>query len=445
METTVVSTKKQFAKYVSLSLLSMIGLSLYIFADTFFVANGVGSNGLAALNLSIPVYSFINGFGLLVGVGAATSYSIFKGSNQPKEANTTFTHAVKIAILFGGCFTLIGMLGSAPIARLLGSDHTLLPLVVDYMRTILFFSIPFVLNNVLVAFVRNDGNPKLSMIAMLSGSFANIILDYIFIFPLGLGMFGAAFATGLAPVISILILSLHFIKKKNQFHFIKCDFSRHIFSKIFSTGLPSFINEFSSGIVMLLFNFTILRLAGNIGVAAYGVIANIALIAVAAFTGIAQGVQPLISHAHGMNQEKTIKSLLSMATLCAFSMGAILYLVISCFPHAIVQIFNSENNMQLQDIAIKGTYLYFTAFFFMGINIVASSFFSCIEKPLPSFLISISRGIAMIIPIVFILPHFFGMTGVWLVIPFTELATFFITLFLLLKHKKNLKGTYLHK
>ena len=194
METNLVSTQKQFAKYVSLSLLSMIGLSLYIFADTFFVANGVGSNGLAALNLSIPVYSFINGFGLLVGVGAATSYSIFKGANQSDGANTTFTHAVKIAILFGGCFTLIGMLGSKSLARLLGSDDTLLPLVVDYMRTILFFSIPFILNNVLVAFVRNDGNPRLSMIAMLSGSFANIILDYIFIFPLGLGMFGAAFA-----------------------------------------------------------------------------------------------------------------------------------------------------------------------------------------------------------------------------------------------------------
>lgn len=439
MKTDVHSPKKQFKKYVSLSLLSMIGLSLYIFADTFFVANGIGSNGLAALNLSIPVFSFINGFGLMIGVGAATSYSVLKGGDETVGANKTFTHAVKITLLFGSIFTLIGILFCVPIAKTLGADDTLLPLVISYIRTILLFTIPFILNNVLVAFVRNDGNPKLSMIAMLSGSFSNIILDYIFIFPLGLGMFGAAFATGLAPVISMMILSLHFVKKKNQFHFVKCKLSIPIFSKIFSLGLPSFINEFSSGIVMLLFNFTILKLAGNIGVAAYGVIANIALIAVAAFTGVAQGVQPLISQAYGMKQRKLIKTLFSMAIVCAFSIGAIIYFIISCFPDVVVGIFNSENNKQLQAIAIQGTYLYFTAFFFMGINIVSSSFFSSIEKPMPSFLISISRGIALIIPALFILPHFLGMIGVWLVIPFTELATCLITLFMILNYKQTTK------
>ena len=202
--------KGTFAKYVSLNIIGMIGLSCYILADTFFVAQGVGINGLSALNLAIPIYSFIHGTGLMIGMGGATRYSISKS----KE---TFTQSLYYAFFISCLYLIVGILFSKQLAILLGADSDTLQDANIYLRTILNFAPMFLLNNVIICFVRNDDNPQLSMAAMLIGSFSNIILDYIFIFPLSMGMFGAAFATCLAPIISIGVLSIHFIKRRNNF------------------------------------------------------------------------------------------------------------------------------------------------------------------------------------------------------------------------------------
>lgn len=198
---------KEFAKYTSLNVLGMIGLSCYILADTFFVSKALGANGLAALNLAIPIYSFINGSGLMIGMGGATKYSIFKSQNNFKKANNIFTQAFFLVVTMAAIYFLIGILFSGPLAKLLGATKSVYDMSSVYLRVILVFAPMFMMNNLLLCYVRNDGAPQLSMMAMLGGSFSNIVLDYVFMFPLDMGIFGAAFATGLAPVISILILS----------------------------------------------------------------------------------------------------------------------------------------------------------------------------------------------------------------------------------------------
>ena len=145
------------------------------------------------------------------------------------------------------------------------------------------------------------------MIGMLTGSFSNIILDYVFIFPLHMGIFGAVLATGLAPVISLFILSKHWITKQNQFHFVWTNPSFRLAETILSLGAPSFITEMASGIVMIVFNMIILRLQGNIGVAAYGVVANLSLVVISIYTGIAQGVQPILSRIYGYGERGSQK------------------------------------------------------------------------------------------------------------------------------------------
>lgn len=156
-----------------------------------------------------------------------------------------------------------------------------------YLQVILLFAPAFLMNNVLLCFVRNDGAPQLSMAAMIGGSLSNVVLDWVFIFPCQMGIFGAAFATGLAPIISMMILSPHFIRKNNQFHFAKCMPEIRRFVRILSSGVPSLVTEVSSGIVIIVFNSILLNLAGNVGVAAYGVIANLSLVIIAIYTGIA--------------------------------------------------------------------------------------------------------------------------------------------------------------
>ncbi|WP_176013845.1 MATE family efflux transporter [Victivallis sp. Marseille-Q1083] len=425
--------RSEFARYVSLNLFGMVGLSLYILADTFFVARGVGRDGLAALNLAIPVFSLISGIGLMIGIGGAAHFSILRGSGRKRTADAVFSGAVKLAVLFSLLFVMIGIFWTERLAQWLGADRTLQPLTIPYIRTLLLFAPAFLGNNLLIAFVRNDGGPRLAMIAMLVGSAANIVLDYLFLFPFGWGMFGAALATGLAPVIGLAILSFHPLPGRNRFHWGSPGFLPEAAGKILVLGMPSFITEFSSGVVMLLFNWTILKLAGNLGVAAYGVIANIALIAVAAFSGVGQGIQPLVSRAHGAGHHEKSRTVLLLALCLALLIGAGLYLILACFPDAVIGIFNREGDEGLQEIARQGTYLYFIALLFMGGNIVAVSFFTAIGRSLPPLLISFLRGPGIIVPILLIFPYFWGLTGVWLVIPAAESATWLLTAALLLK------------
>ena len=192
-----------FIKYTSLSMLSMIGLSCYILADTLFIANGVGPLGLTALNLDLPIYNIIFGLGTMLGVGAATRFSILKSQDKHHEANQYFSQSLIVGLIISIPFMIIGIFFPATIVQLLGGNSEVLPIAVDYLRTFIIFTPFFILNQIMVTFVRNDHNPKLASIAMLMGTLFNIIFDYILVFPCQLGMFGAALATGFSPVVSL--------------------------------------------------------------------------------------------------------------------------------------------------------------------------------------------------------------------------------------------------
>lgn len=431
---------KEFAKYTSLNVLGMIGLSCYILADTFFVSKALGANGLAALNLAIPIYSFINGSGLMIGMGGATKYSIFKSQNNFKKANNIFTQAFFLVVTMAAIYFLIGILFSGPLAKLLGATKSVYDMSSVYLRVILVFAPMFMMNNLLLCYVRNDGAPQLSMMAMLGGSFSNIVLDYVFMFPLDMGIFGAAFATGLAPVISILILSPFFIKKLNNFKLVKTKLvDRHILD-IVSSGLPSLVTEVSSGIVMIIFNMIILNLAGNTGVAAYGVIANLSLVVISIYTGISQGIQPLLSSGYGSGQIKKVHIIFKYAIFSVVIISICIYLIIFFKCDVIARIFNSENNIALQNIAENGLKIYFVGCLFAGINIVSSIYFTSIEHPLPAHVISLLRGFIIIIPMAFFLSLIANMNGVWATFPVTEFIVCTISVILIkITSKKMMK------
>lgn len=428
---------KDFTKYVSLNVISMIGLSFYILADTFFIANGVGSIGLTALNLVLPLWSLISGLGLMIGIGAGISYSIKRGNNNERGANKIFTHSLIMGLAVGVIITIIGVIFSNDIVVILGADEVVAPLASEYLKTLLSFSSVFIVNYIITAFVRNDNDPNLAMIAMLLGSLSNVVLDYIFIFPFKLGMFGAALATGTTPILSLVILSFHFIRKKNNFKLVKCKFRLPYIKNIISLGIPSFITEFSSGIIILLFNFTILKISNNTGVAAYGVIANLALIVVSIFTGIAQGIQPIISKSYGEGKTKNIRNIFKYGIITSIILGVGCYLIGLSFSEEIVNLFNSEGDKVLLSMAIEGINIYFSAFIIMGINIVTTSFFASINKPKESFAISMIRGLIVVIPLILLLPNFLGMTGVWLTIPLAEVITLLISIKLVIRNREE--------
>lgn len=301
-----------------------------------------------------------------------------------------------------------------------------------YLKVLLLFSPGFLLNDILICFVRNDGAPQLSMLAMVTGSFSNIILDYIFIFPFHMGILGAVLATGTAPVISLIILSPFFFKKQNQFHLCKnikqMECRKQSFRMcryILAGGVPSLVTELSSGIVMIVFNMLILGLRGNVGVAAYGVVANLSLV-VALYTGVAQGIQPLISKYYGLGQEDHIRILYKYAVITVLLMSAVIYSFFFCKADFIAALFNSERNPELGKMAAEGIKLYFSACVFARWNIILSIYFTSTDHAGPANIISLLRGFVFIIPMAFMLAYIGNMTGLWLAFPATELAVAFV-------------------
>lgn len=433
------NTLQEFGKYVSQSVLSQLGVSCYILADTYFISKGVGADGLTALNLAIPVFSVMNGCGFMLGIGSGTKYGIMKGTGNEKRGDVLFTSSLCVVTVLAVIFMLIGLLAADPITVLVGANAEVYDMTRTYLQVILLFSPMFMINNLLGAMIRNDGNTSLAMTAMLSGCLFNIVFDYIFVFPMGLGLFGAVLATAVAPIISILILLQHFVKKKNQFRLIRVRPDVRLVASAAGLGVPSLVTEVSSGLVIAVFNLLILGLAGNVGVAAYGVVANISIVVIAIYNGIAQGVQPLLSREYGRSQEKNVHRFLSWAMMLTVILAMVIYVGIYWNADVIAMIFNSGRDMDLQRIAVEGLKIYFTACPFVGANILLAIYFAATDQAAPAQMISLLRGLIVIVPLAFIMANVAGLTGVWMTFPLTELVVCVVAYGLY----KKMKRTYL--
>ena len=433
------NTLQEFGKYVSQSVLSQLGVSCYILADTYFISKGVGADGLTALNLAIPVFSVMNGCGFMLGIGSGTKYGIMKGTGNEKRGDVLFTSSLCVVTVLAVIFMLVGLLAADPITVLVGANAEVYDMTRTYLQVILLFSPMFMINNLLGAMIRNDGNTSLAMTAMLSGCLFNIVFDYIFVFPMGLGLFGAVLATAVAPIISILILLQHFVKKKNQFRLIRVRPEVRLVASAAGLGVPSLVTEVSSGLVIAVFNLLILGLAGNVGVAAYGVVANISIVVIAIYNGIAQGVQPLLSREYGRSQEKNVHRFLGWAMMLTAILAMVIYVGIYWNAEVIAMIFNSGRDMDLQRIAVEGLKIYFTACPFVGVNILLAIYFAATDQAAPAQMISLLRGLIVIIPLAFIMANVAGLTGVWMTFPLTELVVCVVACGLY----KKMKRTYL--
>lgn len=422
----------EFRRYAAPGVLGMIGISCYILADTFFVAKGTGSLGLAALNIAIPAYNLMNGLGLMVGVGGATHYSICRAQGDAVEADRTFTHTLLLGLCIALLFVLTGTFGVVPLSRLLGANAETLDMTAVYLRLLLCFAPFFVTNNVMIAFVRNDGEPGRAMAGMIAGSLFNIVFDWVFIFPCGLGMFGAALATGASPLVSLLVLSGHLRRPSRGFHLRRERLRPRLLPRICAPGLSSLVSELASGITLLLINLVLLRIAGNTAVAAYGVIANLALVESAIFTGLSTGVQPLISR----SAEADRRRLLRWTVTTALAISALMYVLVFVFASPITAVFNSEHDPALAACAVPGLRIYFAGFLAACINIIAAAYFSAAGQASRGFIISLVRSIIAIPPVLFALSALLGVTGVWLTFPAVEALTCALSLLFILRSPK---------
>ncbi len=412
----------EFARYAFFNVAGMLGISCYVIADTFFIALGAGKEGLAALNFAFPPWYLMNGMTMMLGVGGAARYSI---SNSPGVFAQTFYPAV----ILGAAFSFAGLFLSSDLAAFMGASGECLAMTSVYLK-ILFAAAPlFFLQTILVFFVRNDGNPGLSMAAMISGSFANIFLDWLFIVVFGWGIAGAAFATIISPVTSIFILRSHVARRRGVFRFFNGRMDLRRTMDVFSLGFYSLLNDAASGICVLAFNLIVLKMAGNTGVAAYGIIANTAIVVTSVFNGIAQGLQPLASDRFGRGEIGEVRLLLRYAAGLVVIVFAAVQLSVLFFAGPLVAVYNSSGDPSLALIAENGMRLYFLSLAFSGLNVLASVFLGGVDRGGPAFAVSFVKGIVVILPSLFILGRFFGLNGVWLAPSVSELLTLGLSAF----------------
>lgn len=432
--------RKTFFKYLIPSVGGMMGISLYVLGDTMIIGRGLGSQGLAALNISIPLINVLSGLGLLFGIGGATFLSISRGEKKDHKVNDIFTKSMIMAVIAGIILTLVRVFFLDELCYFLGASEATFQMSRDYLGVLLAFSVPFILNSALTVFVRNDGAPQLAMWGMLTGSVMNVILDYIYIFKFGWGMRGGAIATVTSPIIGLVILSTHFIQKNNKMKLIKPSFNFVIIKRIIGNGTASFIVELSAGIVIFAFNKAILDIIGDIGVSAYSIIANLSLMFAAVFIGIGQAIQPIVSFNYGAGQMDRVYQSVRLALLVAFGLGGLFYAVGLFFPEFLVSIF-SKDSQNLMETAVRGIRIYFLSFIVMGVNIVMTSYIQSKEYARVSTIISLTRGLGLIMLFLIILPKIFGLDGVWMTLPVVEFTTAVIAFICFRKYRDAIKNS----
>lgn len=419
--------KKQFYKYVFQNVAGMIGISIYILADTFFISVSAGADGITVLNLVLPLFGLQFALGSMIGIGSATRYAIKKAQGQ-EGIDFYFTHSLTWQILISIPFVLVGIFAPGNYLGFMGGDAGIIALGTDYVRIILLFTPFFMSNYTFTAFARNDNAPTIAMFACLAGSAFNIAFDYIFMFPMKLGLAGAALATAVSPIITMLVTCVHFASKKSSIKFQWVVPSvKHLFLCM-QLGVSAFVGEMSSAITTAIFNILLLGIAGNIGVAAYGVVANLSLIAMAIFNGISQGVQPLLSTAYGQGNRKDLQQFLRMGLVASVVVEGVVLLLAWGMTDTLVSIFNSEGNMMLAEYAYDGLRLYFLGYVLAGINMMLVTYFSATDRARNASIASLLRGAVAVIICAVVMSMIWGMNGVWLSFLAAELVTFAVIL-----------------
>ena len=405
---------KKFFKFGLPSIVSLWIFALYTMVDGMFVAWGVGESALASVNLSMPYVILIFTIGLLMATGTSTLISISLGKKEEEKASQLFSMNLVVLTVLSVAVTVISLIFLEPIALFLGASPDNLPHVKEYVGTISIFAVFFILSYNMEALVKTDGTPAVSAVGVTACGLTNVVLDYVFVMRLHWGVLGAAFATGLAQVASTVIFFIYFAKFRKVLKFLKFKLDLKIYRKIIPLGLANGFTELSGGLAVFMFNQVILAVIGESGIVSYTVISYINTLVLNTMSGIAQGVQPIVSYHYGASEQKSCRRLLAYAMTMTMAVSAVYCLMLELFPSLFVGIFLAKGDGALFSYTEKALQLYSLSFLLLGFNVVSAGYFTAVEKPVFSFLISAGRGLVLLAGALAVFVAAFGEMGIWI-------------------------------
>ena len=424
---------REFLKYAVPSALAMFVSSLYTIIDGIFVGQGVGDSALAAVNIVMPFTIMLFGIATMFAVGGGDLVSKNIGSNNKDKAIKIFRQVFKFLLILSIGISLIFIVFSTQIVKILGATNNLVPLASTYLKYYSLFCIPNLIGIALNSFVRNDGRPKLAMISTLSGAVTNIVLDYIFIFPLNFGIKGAAIATGLGQIVTISILIPHFIGNKGVLRFGNVRLEREIIKEFINIGFPSFFAEVSFSIIIFFMNLALVNYGGETYLSSFAIINYITTNIYMVLLGLSLGVQPLLSYNYGAKKSKKMLKYYSITMKASILINIIFISICFLFGKDMILIFTSDTI--IANIAYIGLNVTNIAFIMVGFNLISTVYYQSISMPKISNIFCAFRSVILLPISLFILAKLFKINGIWISLFVSELLTFII-----LRYSVNIKS-----
>ena len=418
-------TYSRLLRFVLPCIGTMLFTSIYGIVDGLCVSNFVGKTAFAAVNLIMPLPMLLGTIGFMLGTGGSAIVGITLGEGDPKKADRYFTMFLLAALISVSVLAVLGILLLRPVAELLGAKGELLDYAVRYGRILMLALPPFALQNMFQSFFVTAEKPLLGFWFTVGAGCTNMVLDVVMVGMLHWGVEGAAVATLISQLVGGVLPVFYFIDHGNtsRLHLCRTQFYGRVLWDACINGSSELMTNLSMSLVNILYNFQLLRLAGENGVAAYGVVANLALVGIAVFTGLCTGIQPLVSRSSGLGDREQLRRLFRWGICTALGIAAVLCVSIFLGAEPLTAVFNSEHDPQLAAYAESGLRIYFTGFLFAGVNMVTAAFFSASDKTVQGFVLSLLRGVIAVPPILFPLAWVLGVDGVWLTFPMVELVT----------------------
>lgn len=415
--------RELFAKYAIPQMIGLLFNSVYLIVDGVFIGNRLGRDAMAAAAVSVPFIEILIALSMMMASGAGIVISGRLARGQRSGARQVFGLAMLLLGLIGMAIVLLGNVFIHPLAGLLGATPDIHAEAVTYLWYIVSFA-PFLLFSFLLGgLARNDGRPKLAMLALAFGSVSNIVLDYVFMYPMDMGIAGAALATALGPIFSVVILLPHFLLKKGELYFECFRVRWREIKQVFTLGFPSFIMEFTIGIITFVYNFAIVRNGyGEMGLAAYLVMGYIMLIILTVFLGLAEGLQPVFSYLNGAGEERQSRALLAFSTRVFLATGVAGYFLILLFSRGFITLF-APGDAELIAFTHSKSLCYFSGFFLAGYNILMITYWQATKRAKMALPVSLLRSVGAPPILVLILPLLFGSQGIWIGHSLSEVLT----------------------
>ena len=431
------SLLKQFFHFSAATVASLMVFSLYSIVDGLFVARGVGEYAMTAVNLSVPFVNLLFSIAVIFAVGTSTIIAYLLGQKNAQSANKLFSQNLATLVVIGVTISVLVLVFTEPLARLLGAEEVTLEYTIHYLQGLAPFAVCFMISYNLEVLVKTDGRPRLALVTVCVGCVTNCVLDYLAIFHWGLGIWGAAAATGVSQLLTCIIYLTHFLGKHTTFHPVRFRMDWKIYRRLLPIGISDGLTELCNGLMIFLFNHTILRCIGTDGLVAYTIIAYANTLVINITMGVRQGSQPLISFQNGRGDGTAIGNLLryGLRTMCGIA--AVCFTVLFLAAPKLVAVYLPEAGAEMLTFATDAFRRYSLCYLPVGFNIYIAGFLTAMERPLPAVSISTGRGLILQGSILLLLAAVLGGGSIWFAPVISEVLCLGLSVFFLLRLRRT--------